>query len=289
MDNPLYRIPGTTKYFERLAKQIEAYKREDPTSIPQLAVPVALPKHLIRQALKEPYKVKAKAMADLVNIAFYYLLRVGEYTKPHRGERLTVPFRVGDVTFRKDNRILPLNSPLELLLQADSAVLCISNQKNGEKGQTIHQDALYTLECPIKSLARRVFHVLYHGGDASTPLYWVWEHPTKKPYYVSPNDITKTVRKGARQIGLFQETVGYKEDEISSHSLRAGGAMAMHLNGASPDDIMKVGRWKSRTFLMYIHEQISAFAAGLSYKMSTDIPFRSIRPARLNPPAASAA
>ena len=47
--------------------------------------------------------------------------------------------------------------------------------------------------------------------------------------------------------------------------------MAMHLNGIHRDTIRKQGRWSSDTFLMYIHEQISAFSAGLSAKMSQHI------------------
>jgi hypothetical protein len=52
--------------------------------------------------------------------------------------------------------------------------------------------------------------------------------------------------------------------------------MAMHLNGIDTNTIQKLGRWKSTTFLMYIHEQISAFATGVSLKMSNSIPFRHI-------------
>jgi hypothetical protein len=36
------------------------------------------------------------------------------------------------------------------------------------------------------------------------------------------------------------------------------------------------GRWSSDTFLMYIHEQISAFSAGLTSKMSTEIGWHNI-------------
>jgi len=286
--NPLYKL-GTEKYFEALSKQLRGYEREDPKTQPQLAVPVALPKQLVRQALRQPHNLRKKAKADLINVAFYYLLRVGEYTKPHRKDKLTVPFRVADVTFRRRNRIIPVDSPIEDLLQADSATLCIANQKNGQKGQTIHHEATYKLECPIKSLARRVHHVFKHSGSTSTPLYWVYEHPHKKPYYISPNDITKEVRRGAQQIGLFDKSRGYTKSDISSHSLRAGGAMAMHLKGVSSETIQKIGRWKYRTFLMYVHEQISAFSQGLSTKMSDDIEFESISPATLSPPSGAAA
>jgi hypothetical protein len=37
------------------------------------------------------------------------------------------------------------------------------------------------------------------------------------------------------------------------------------------DKIRKQGRWLSDTFLMYIHEQISAFSAGISARMLQSI------------------
>jgi hypothetical protein len=64
---------------------------------------------------------------------------------------------------------------------------------------------------------------------------------------------------------------GFPPEAVSSHSLRAGGAMAMHLNNIKRDTIRKQGRWSSDTFLMYIHEQIAAFSAGLLAKMSRQI------------------
>ena len=75
-------------------------------------------------------------------------------------------------------------------------------------------------------------------------------------------------------IGLYN--LGYTRQDVSSHSLRSGGVMAMHLNGASTLAIQKQGRWRSETFQDYIQEQISAFAAGMSSKMSNAVPFRHI-------------
>jgi integrase len=70
---------------------------------------------------------------------------------------------------------------------------------------------------------------------------------------------------------------GFSADLVSSHSLRAGGAMAMKLNGEDRDTIRKQGRWSSDTFLMYIHEQIAAFSAGISKRMSRHIPFLNLK------------
>ena len=148
------------------------------------------------------------------------------------------------------------------------------NQKNGVKGQCIHQECTGTIFSPVKSLARRVHDILSHGGNATTGIYY-YSHPLYTTLQtVTPQQINSTLKQAGGEIGLY--TLGYEEGDISSHSLRAGGAMAMHLNGIDPNTIQKMGRWKSNTFLMYIHEQISAFATGVSVKMSNAIPFRHI-------------
>ena len=67
-------------------------------------------------------------------------------------------------------------------------------------------------------------------------------------------------------------------NRVSSHSLQAGGAMAMKLSGASDSTIMRVGvgRWSSLTYLTYIHSQIGALTAGVAWKMSTAFTFQNV-------------
>ena len=56
-------------------------------------------------------------------------------------------------------------------------------------------------------------------------------------------------------------------DQIDTHSLRAGGANALHLNGYSDREIQKMGRWKSDTFKEYITEGLNKFSEGMSTSM----------------------
>jgi hypothetical protein len=255
---------------------LRGYRRDDPKSSPQLAVPVAITEHILRQQWKSsPHCPQRQAIADLTNIAFYYLLRVGEYTKPRNTKTNTIPFRVRDITFRTaDGRLIPSNQPLETLLTAAEATIRMPNQKNGVKGQCIHQECTGTSYSPVKSLARRVHHILSHHGTFDTAIY-NYSHPLYTDWCtISSQHINHTLKQAGASIGLYK--LGYTEGDVSSHSLRAGGAMAMHLNNIDPSTIQKMGRWKSNTFLMYIHEQISAFATGVSLKMSNAIPFRHI-------------
>jgi integrase len=79
-------------------------------------------------------------------------------------------------------------------------------------------------------------------------------------YDINNNNMIKTAVRAIK----LDEQKGFPPESVSSHSLRASGAMAMHLNNIDHDKIREQARWSSDTFLMYIHEHISAFSAGLS-------------------------
>ena len=80
----------------------------------------------------------------------------------------------------------------------------------------------------------------------------------------------------AAVIRLDMKKHGFQVAQISSHSLRAGGAMALHINKIPAHTIRKMGRWSSDTFLDYIHKQIAVFSAGLSTAMGNRILFHNI-------------
>lgn len=75
---------------------------------------------------------------------------------------------------------------------------------------------------------------------------------------------------------LKLDEAGINPDLVRVHSLRAGGAMSLKLQGESDTTIQKMGRWTSSTFLMYIHNQIGHLSKDLSSKMRTHVPFLNI-------------
>jgi hypothetical protein len=257
-------------------------RREDPPSIPQLAVPVAVPIDCHFQAYtSQKTSTKQKATADLTLIAFFYLLRVGEYTAPRTVVRnnttvratRTRQFRTQDVGFWRKGKQLDRASPLKILLTADAATLKISNQKNGKMGQTIHQEGIQQPYCPVKALARRIAHILANGGTANT-LLCMYKSSTKGESTVTPADMILMLRTSVKRLKLNE--AGIDPDIIGVHSLRAGGAMALKLHGESDTTIMKQGRWSGLTFLQYIHNQIGHLSKNLSKKMATPLPFTNI-------------
>ena len=224
--------------------------------------------HLQRQAAESGHATINAAIGDLATVAFFFLLRVGEYTMPAANRKTrTVQFRVKDVTFYKNNVILPLTSPLATLLSADGVSLNISNQKNGTRGETIHQHFLFGRHCcPGKALARRVHSVMAMTGNVEAPISFLGngKHATAKM-------VREEVRRAVRELQLHRK--GIRAADVGSHSLRAGGAMAMKLNGCDLVTIMKGGRWTSLTFLTYIHNQIAHLGANIPHRMANPVPF----------------
>jgi hypothetical protein len=72
---------------------------------------------------------KLQASCDMSTIAFYFLLRIGEYTKQ---------FRACDIIFydSQDN-IIPNTARIQVLHTATTAIMRITNQKNGTRGSRI--------------------------------------------------------------------------------------------------------------------------------------------------------
>lgn len=267
---------------------IEGFRRQDPPAVAQLAVPVDVA-HTALEAGLSSSDYKEQAMGDLTCIAFYYLLRVGEYTKPRtvtkNGKKVratrTVQFSAGNVGFwDEDGNAILHNAPLEKLLTAHSATLKITNQKNGKMGQTIHHFCTKKATSPIKALARRVHHIYKNGGTSDTLLCDYWDGNNEEFVSITSSDIRTLVRATVAYLKL--ETKGIDPSLVGTHSLRSGGAMALKLSGHDDTTIMKYGRWSSLTFTMYIHTQIAHIAKDVALAMSNPLPFLNIAAIKTN-------
>jgi hypothetical protein len=219
-----------------------------------------------------------KATADFVMIAFFFLLRVGEYTKPQTAKKTrTVQLRRKDVQFwqtSQDGRTVERIShlaPLEQLLQAVSATITLDNQKNSVRGAKLHQDAVPNNPiCPVKALARR-FHASRlaapEDSDALLCLY-------AKNKWVLARNIGQVLHRAAFRTEIWKN--GFDIHRIGPHSLRASGAMQLKLNGVDIALIKKLGRWSSDTWELYLHSQISCLTTGVSTLMATRVMYYNV-------------
>jgi hypothetical protein len=129
--------------------------------------------------------------------------------------------------------------------------------------------------CPVRALARRVHYIMNHPECTNKDIINTYYSPrTRSARPLQAGDMNKLIKSAVSLLGLDKK--GFPPASVSSHLLRVGGAMAMQLNNIDRDKIRKQGHWSSDTFLMYIHEQISAFSLGLARKMSTEIGWHNI-------------
>jgi hypothetical protein len=210
-------------------------------------------------------------VADLVVLAFFFLLRVGEYTRSSQPRR-TIPLAETDVKLWRGIVELSHDSPLADLLAADGVTISLQNQKNGHKNEALHHyssgDAFLD---PVKSAAR-----LVHSARSCKKGAPLGSFPDEngRLQSVSADEIRSTIRQGATLDNL--EAYGYDLKRIGSHSLRSGGAMRLKLAGCDDDIIKKIGRWSSNTYLRYIQTQIGELTADLATAMAQTLRFHHV-------------
>jgi hypothetical protein len=219
---------------------------------------------------------KQKAVGNMALIAFYYLLRVGEYTSSGTATTTLIQaFRLQDITLWDNTTILNHSLPLDTLLRRYTAVtLCISNQKNEKRNQAIHHEAQPRDTCPAKALVRQIKHIHSHTSNPNTIISTYFIRGSHTGKIMRGLNINCAIKAAVTKLDMKQH--GFQVAQISLHSLRAGGAMALHLYNVPTHTVRKLGRWSSDTFLDYIHEQIAIFSAGLSTVMGKNILFHNI-------------
>ena len=267
-------MQGSKEFLPCLAQLQNGWKKEDPPSEKKLPVEVDVPELLVKWGMAASAMVLATVVGDLTLIAFYFLLRVGEYTiKSRRNEsKQTVPFKMENITFFKRDKMAQLRqlsrwAPDEDILTADSAAMTLDNQKNGHKNVCIHHEANGDLIlCPVRAVGRRYVYLRKHmNNNWETPIHAYWDDEGCRKD-VTDNNIRSALKSAATELE-YPSTRGIPIDRVDTHSLRGGGANALSLNGDSDTKIQKLGRWRGATFKEYIRDELHSFASGMSKAM----------------------
>jgi len=269
LPNPLYPTNGN-KYHLRIARQLESFRRTDPPARPQLAVPVGIPNWIFRSS-RGSQCPQVQAIGELSLMAFYFLLCVGEYTQATtQCSTRTQAFRLQDVKFYKNQAPITFKDLLANPCLPDLVRLKIDNQKNGRRGQIISHHAISIDCCPVKAVAARVCALLVAGAAPATLICAYQPSPQSPLLYISNDNIVTAVRTAIKHSRVTKD---YDPEGVGSHSLRAGGAMALFQSGADATTIMKLGRWTSTAFMSYLHEQVDVLSRGAANRMATEIAY----------------
>ena len=266
------KVSGGNKFAPRIQQTIDGWRKADPTSKKKMPVEVDVPEWLAERGRESFATERMRAVGDHALIAFYFLLRIGEYTcKGTRNEsKQTVQFRMRDVVFfdkDKSGRPATLSRTAsdDALLNAASGTLKLENQKNGWKDVCVHQEANgLDFLCPIRALARRYIHIRRNGGGPDTLLSAFFVEGKRDD--VRDKDIRAGLKMAAAALD-YPATRNIPVERVDTHSLRSGGANALALSGYSDTNIQKMGRWRGATFKEYISTELHRAASGMSRDM----------------------
>jgi hypothetical protein len=217
---------------------LRGYKRaKPPRSRARLPItPLLL--HDIRRRNSQPTSVCDTIRWALVVIGVYGLFRLGELTATrHARSRI----RVADVKF----------------VSSSHATIFLSHSKTDHfrRGVEVHLFANSSLSCPLRQLKRVAQWHVTKGHAHNTPFFCDISGAA-----FTDGDMRKFIKKKVASIGL-------DESKFSGHSLRKGGAQALHNAGVSIYDIKTAGRWRSWCVERYLSTPLNKIK-NHSYAMS---------------------
>lgn len=234
----------------RLRHQLRHYSKSDPPPRRVQPIPVQILRHLVREAYSDPAATESRrAIADLVVIAYYFLMRPGEYCTS-TGEDSSHPFHTDELELWVGQRQLDLALASDNdLLTATFCILAFSDQKNANRGEKVgHATSGDPLFCPVRALARRVRHLRRNGAPPHTPIHCYYQQFRGRQLRVPSASINLLLRQSATLLGFAPADVTVK-------ALRATGAMSLITARVDSDLIRLLGRWQSDAMLRYLHVQ----------------------------------
>ena len=163
MGSPDPRIsPYDGKFDYRLVQQLRSWSKVDAPPARVKPVPITLVTFLLNTAHANAVTSPAvKAYADITCLAFFFLLRPGEYAGTTNA---AAAFSLDDIHLSLGRRQLDLATASILEIESATSVgLYFTTQKNQRKGDKIsHGKSFHPLCCPVKAAIRLVLQHLAH-------------------------------------------------------------------------------------------------------------------------------
>ena len=248
--------------------QRRGYKKNNPATKHQAAIPPSVYKHAIRHARTH----RRRAISRLLGAAFFFAMRSCEYTKV-RGARLTRTVQVKRVRFFQRRREISHDD--SSIFDADSVTIEFERQKNSKKFVSITMPrSKDPVLCPVKLLADTIQRIRSYPGF--TPEWTIDMAMDDRGVVrrITSAEVADMIKSSVRAIG--KDVLGFGPADVGTHSNRSASAMAMYLANVPVFTIMLIGRWSSDAFLLYIRKQIQDFTSGVSDLMTLNGSFFTI-------------
>ena len=246
----------------RLKRMLSSYGKLNAPPHRVKPIPVPILRHVMAQALNSG-DAFPMACADMICLAFFFLLRPGEYTGTVSS---TQPFQLRDIRFFIGQLALSTaTAPAPHLLTATFVSLEFTTQKNGVRGEVIglgrSSDPNF---CPVMAAARRVLHLRQAAAPVTQPLASFLDPTSQSLTRLTPADLTALLRLSVTVLGA---QYGFLPSDVSARSLRAAGAMALLCAEVDSDRIRLLGRWQTDQMFRYLHVQAEPLMRNFSSRM----------------------
>jgi len=196
----------------RLSRLLSAYNKADPPPARVKPIPLTLIRHTCALQCQSTHPL-GHAIADMLTLGFFYLLRPGEYA--HTDNPDSAPFRLQDVHLMVGcRRLAHCLCPFHELYATTFACLEFTTQKNGVRGEMIGLCRLGNATfCPVTAIINRVVHLCQHRAQPDVPLYSYYHH---RWCLLFSTILTNTLQQSASILG---PTLGLSPSDISIRSL----------------------------------------------------------------------
>ena len=245
----------------RLSSLYKAYRNIDPAPNRVKPMPIQILHRAQEALLQFPHltDIRDSSAMDMIWIAYFFLLRPGEYVQSRENKPLTL----GDVTFMIGaNQHPAATTHQDNMHNATHVTITFDDQKNRERGEVIgHRRSGEQYACPVLALYRRCAYLRYCNADASTPLCTYYREG--RNFRLNNKNLESLLKHAA----LTLPELNYSPRDIVPRSLRSGGAMALLCGRVDKNIIQLVGRWKSDAIFRYLHAQALPLIADLSRTM----------------------
>ncbi len=182
-------------------------------------------------------------------------------------KRRTDILRLCNLHLFKDGILIKHNNPhLEF---SNCISITFEMQKKDEKNNTAMQMLLGDVNmCPVRmgaAIVRRIRS--YKETNDNTPISAFWQF--NRINHFKSKQVVAAMKDAIQAIG--KDVLHIKKEEIGTHLIRTGTAMAMFLGDCSVCLIMMIGCWSSNAFTRYIQKQVKQFSHNVSKRMTKHI------------------
>jgi hypothetical protein len=274
--DPRLNTHGTIDF--RIQRQQRGYKKVDPPPRRLKPLPIDL-FILAADAARAVPTPKCQALANMIYIAFFFLMRPGEHCDSGPESH---PFRWEDVGLSSGGRNLDVMADSSASLRsADFCTLTFTTQKSGVAGEVVgHGKSGSLLTCPVRALTDQILLLRAAGGHPTMPLASYRPTPTAPFVMLRAADFTSILKQQARLHGY---RFGITEADVSVGCFRTSGAMSLFCANVDSSRIRLLGRWNSWAMLRYLHLQARPTMSGFARRMLIGGRFDLLPPAAAPP------